>query len=439
MSDHSHKLSLWSAFLININVMFGTGVFINTVNLAKLAGSLGFLSYLFVALLILPLIFSIAALLRRHPSGGFYTYGAKDISPFAGFLSAWAYFTAKLASATLLIHVFSSLLRTIIPSLQIVNPLIFDMIIIGLFTWLNMLNMKTGTNIMYTFFILKVTPILFAVLSGIYLYKFWSIPPHTLLWPGIPSTIPLVLYAFTGFEACCSISRSIDNAEKNAPKAVLYSYLFVVFITIAYQFIFFATVGTTLMAQENFLGAFPTLLHTLFPFSQRLADHMVAIMHIALATSALGGSYGILFSNHWNLYALAQHNHTFFKNALTTLNRHYIPTMCVISEIALCILYLLLTGGNQIPLQQISVLGCTIAYTLSILGMLLVAQKGILIYINHWIVRLALGSCLLLISACIRNFIINGMHSLILFGALLMIGIGMFWWTSSRNNSNQPA
>jgi len=156
-----HKLSFKTALLVNLNVMFGTGIYINTVALAKQAGFFGFLSYLIVALLLIPLIICTGALLRFYPDGGFYAYAAKTIHPFAGFVSAWAYFTGKLASAALLVHVFSSLMTTLIPQLAIINTLFLDSIIICLFAWLNLLHMKTGRTIMYTFMVFKIMPILF--------------------------------------------------------------------------------------------------------------------------------------------------------------------------------------------------------------------------------------------------------------------------------------
>ena len=39
--SETHKLSLTTAILININIMIGVGVFINTTALAKQAGSFG--------------------------------------------------------------------------------------------------------------------------------------------------------------------------------------------------------------------------------------------------------------------------------------------------------------------------------------------------------------------------------------------------------------
>ena len=46
--------------------------------------------YILVGILMLPLILSIAQLLRLHPAGGFYTFAQKEINPFMGFLSGGA-------------------------------------------------------------------------------------------------------------------------------------------------------------------------------------------------------------------------------------------------------------------------------------------------------------------------------------------------------------
>ena len=101
----SHKLSLLSAILINMNIMLGSGIFINTVVLTKQAGSLGALAYLAVAVLLLPLIMAIAQLLHyHHEAGTFYDFG-KSVSPFFGSLSSWSYFTAKLCTCALGVHV----------------------------------------------------------------------------------------------------------------------------------------------------------------------------------------------------------------------------------------------------------------------------------------------------------------------------------------------
>jgi len=425
--SHHHKLSFWTAVLVNLNVMFGAGVFINTVTLTKLAGFFGFLSYVLVALLLVPLIGSIAALLRLYPDGGFYAYASKTIHPLAGFISAWAYFTGKLASAALLVHVFSSLMSSLLGCGN--EYLIFvDSLIIIFFAWLNLLRMKTGQTIMYTFMVFKIMPIVFAIISCLCLYKQWSVPQQTLLWGGIPTTIPLVLFAFTGFEACCSLSGSLQNAEKNGPRVVFLTYCLVVGITIVYQLFFFLAAGTSLMTQGSYLDIFPTLFKALGLDAHLVTRYAVSLLHSVLACACLGGSYGILFSNHWNLYALAKHNHTFFPSVLLRLNAHSIPAACIIVEACLCIFYLYFTQGTVVILQQLSVLGSVLAYTLSVCGLLVLSYQRNL-YFNQFISWLALMSCTLFVGASIRNFYLYGLHALYLFVTLLTLGLFMFFIT----------
>ncbi|MGE0009268.1 MAG: APC family permease [Candidatus Babeliales bacterium] len=434
--SHANKLSLTTAMLICMNVMFGTGVFINTVPLAREAGALGFFSYCLIALLALPLMLSMAAILAYYPSGGFYTYAAATISPFAGFVSAWAYFVGKLASAALLVNVFVTLLKNIFPALAI-NSLLLNSAILILFAWLNLHRAETGRKIMYLFMVLKLMPILFAILSCLYLFNYWSMPPETFLWEGIPATLPLVLYAFIGFEVATSISRNIENARENAPKVILYSYFTVITFTIVYQLFFFLAVGTDLMAQTDFLGAFPALLHKLMPTRPIIAMHAKNLIHLIAATSALGGAYGILFSNHWNLYALAQHKHTWFSKALTRMNKYEIPFWGVILEAVICISYLALAQGKTTVLQQISVFGCLISYAFTIIALLKVYQqeqcKNKDTAHSTLLPWLAILSCLGLSTMCVRNLLIHGPTALYAFFGLIALGIVMFIATKKEH------
>lgn len=428
MNTTQEKLSLWDALLININVMFGTGVLINTINIAQRAGFLGFLSYGTVALIMLPIIASISAVVQKYPEGGFYAYARETIGPWAGFLSAWTYFTGKLASASLLIHIFSTTLRNIIAPLQAMHILGIDLIILFFFLWLNQYNLKTGAKITYTFIFLKLTPVIGAILGCLYLARYWSLPPETLLWSGIPSTIPLVLYAFVGFEAACSLSNKIKDAQINAPKAILYSYAFVVLTTIAYQGLIFATLAKVLLLKESFLAIFPTLFEHLFVYNNVFHKHLLHIIHIAIATSALGGSYGILLSNAWNLHTLAVNDHIIGSSRFKKLNQYGVPFLCIIAEITLCLFYLTLTYGNQIALQQISVLGCTVAYTLSILGLLISSERRALSIIG-------LASCTVLLTTCIYNFFLSDIRYLLIFSSIITFGIIMFITTRQKINT----
>jgi len=430
-----HKLSLSAAIFININIMLGAGIFINTVELAKRAGVLGGFSYVLIGILMLPLVISIAKLITIHPEGGFYTFASKEISPLVGFISAWSFFIAKLASTILMIHTAVLLIQCIIPSLNIINTFTLDIAILSTFIGLNMMNTKIGSSIQTYFMVLKILPILFVITSGLFLINVSNFTLAHVNISGLPSALPLALYAIGGFEAMCALSSRIDNAERNAPLAIFISYATVVLLVCLYQLFFYGSLGDILTQQNNYLSAFPTFLSTLFPAYPTLQQKLQGLLHLAIAFSALGGSYGLLYSNNWNLYFLAKHRHTFFSNLLTTFNQHAIPYVCVLIEGLLGIFYLFITGGNQVWLQQIGVLGAIIAYTSSVVSLIAAKRNRPELPVNIWIPTFGMANCLFLIGTCIRNFMISGIHSLIAFIILFIFGIWMFKSTQEQRST----
>ncbi|PKN03229.1 hypothetical protein CVU75_03325 [Candidatus Dependentiae bacterium HGW-Dependentiae-1] len=428
-------LSLRNAIFININIMLGVGIFINTVELAKYTGMLGGFMYMAVALVMLPLILSMVKLLRLHPAGNFYTFGSKELHPFAGFISTWGYFCAKLASSAIMIHTSVLLLQKLIPLFALLHPFIIDFGILSLFISLNMLNLRTGGAIQTSFLIFKLIPILFIILTGIVLFQGTYLGLEHFIWTGIPAEIPILVYVSMGFEAAISLSNKIENSEKNAPLAVLISYAIVMSIATLFQLMFYGTVGSTLALAQDYRDAFPLFIAQLLPVASLLTTKLLAILYLAIASSALGGSYGLIFSNSWNLYTLAQERHVFFSALLRSLNKHQIPWACVLTEGIICLFFLAITGGAQVQLQQLAVFGTTTAYALCALSLLKAKMNRPYITVPFWIPILGLFSCTLLLGTCIWGFWVKGITALFAFLALLLIGSFMFYYKKTDNTS----
>ena len=312
------KISLTSAILININIMLGAGIFINTSNLAQRAGGLGSFMYLIVGMLMLPLILSIAQLLKKHPAGGFYTFAQSEISPLAGFFSGWSYFTSKLASCMLMIHVSVTLLQSIFPVLSHLPSIFLDFVIICIFSALNLLNIKAGSTIQKMFIGFKTFPIFFVISSGIFLFQKENYSSIHFQLGEITSSLPLVIYAVIGFEAACSLSGKIKDASKNAPRAVLISFAIVITIATLYQTLFYGSLGQQLVICKGHCDIFPAFLHS-FLDDSTYTHKLEGVIHLAIASSTLGAAYGIIFSNCWNLHILAQNKHLWGSHFLKNL------------------------------------------------------------------------------------------------------------------------
>jgi APA family basic amino acid/polyamine antiporter len=408
--------------------MLGAGIFLNTTRLAHYAGWLGFLAYAFVGVLMLPLILTIAELLRRHPTTGFYGFGTAELSPFIGFISTWSYFTSKLGSCTIMIHSSVLFIQEIVPTLKAVSPFVFDTCLITFFLMCNMLNMKTGAAIQKVFIFFKLLPVLFVIICGFLFFNTDSFMATTHSLQEFYTTIPLVLYAIMGFEAACSLSNRIENPEKNAPRAVLTSFGIVITLSILYQLLFYTILGAPLESAQ-YSSAFGLFINNILPQSPLIRMKLLGLMQMGIAISALGGAYGIYFTNSLNLLTLAQKKHIFMSSLFAKLNAQAIPYMCILTEGFLTFLYLALTRGEAMPLQQLSAFGCTITYTLSSLALVAAlwrkpASKSLSI-----IAWLAVCNCLILLASCVNNFMINGVQILCMFVTILIFGTVMYVMT----------
>lgn len=432
MSTTTPKLSLLSAIFININIMLGSGIFINTVILSQQTGPLGPLVYGIVGIIILPLILAFSELMGYYPTGGtFYDFGCA-LHPMVGFINTWSYFIGKLATPAIGIHIFVTLMQKISPFLAGYNALILDTLFVIFFIMLNMFNLRTGRNINYFFIALKLIPILFVMLSALFLFNPINFDMNNLLWSNIPAIVPMVIFAFSGFEASCSLSKQIESPEKNGPRAILISYIIALTILMLYQGSFFGILGSLLSKLGGYQEAFPCLIQQCFPSHENLQWFFKAITLSGIATSALGSSYGVIYSNIWNLYLLAEKKHVVVSSLFIRKNSYGTPFICVIAAGIIILCYQWISGGNQVPLQQISAAGNLSAYTISIFAFLVMCfrnkQKRLLAFLSF-------ASCLLLCSTVVMNAITFGPTALLIFLIINIMGIVMFLTTKSYKNS----
>lgn len=418
------KLSLISAIFINLNVMIGTGIFVNTYLLSARAGAAGFLLYPLVGICMLPLIAITARLLAHYPTGGLYAY-AKEHALYLGFLSCWSYFFAKLASCSLMLFVATTLFQKLIPGAHSIHPIVICLTLLSFFTFLNLLNMKLGLAIHSFFLTAKSIPIFFAIISGIILCDTSGITNDSFVWTGMIINIPLVLYCLAGFETACSLSRNIENSSVNGPKAVYYSFGIIMSLYGLFQGLIYVSTYTSLSSLASYQDIFPTITHKLLS-SEIIANKLSAILIFAIGSSALGGAYGILFSNSWNLYTLAENNHLIGSHMITKLNKHHTPYIAVVAEAIICAMFLLFNQGSQLPLQGTAALGIVIAYTINALAYFLLLKKVGGSRKDFIISGAAFVTCTIFVVNCIVSFFQTGIAPLLLFIGILAAGSCMF-------------
>ena len=424
--NNPHKLSLKEVILINLNIMLGAGIVVNTVPLTKAVGLLGCASYLLAGIFMLPLIHTIATLITIYPTGGFYTY-AKSISPLLAFISCWSYFFGKLASASLILFVSATFIKQLFPALLVnVHVIPLSIVVLTIFIYLNFFNLKTGSKLQQLFFIAKSTPVLFVIISGILILPKTLFAPITVDLFNISNTIPLVLYSLSGFEAACAMSRNMQNPAQNAPKAIYYSFFIIIGIYTVFQFLVSAMLMPNIENLIDYKNTFPYIT-SLLQVSCEFKHSINSFINFVVGFSTLGGAYGIIFSNTWNLYTLAENRHTFVSDLITRLNKHNIPMIAVLIEGFICALFILITNGVQFPLQLTAMLGTTIAYTVSVVSLLLQTNG------SKIIPSMALITCSGLLLSWAFSLSKYGYVSLFLF--IFMTAFGLFMYLFQKYRS----
>ena len=415
-----NRLSLTAAILINLNIMLGSGIFINVILLTQQADALSPLAYPLVGLMIFPLIAAFSILLAQIPGGTFYEIGS-TIHPLAGFISSWGYFIGKLASAALSMHISVTTAQQLIPSLQALSPFFLDALLLVIFVLLTIFNVKTGRPVQYFFFSLKAIALAIGIGIGFAYFEPVHFMYATYPWAHLPSTVPFILFAFAGFEASCSLSKSIENPEKNGPRAIMFSYAIVLTVVTLYQLALYGALGSMIRDLSTFREPFVAILSRMSGSYPHLSSLLLGGALAGIATSALGARYGILYSNIWNLQTLASYKTIPFSKQLTQLNRFYAPVACIFVAAFLMLGYLIGSRGNIVPLQLISASANTLSYSISIAAFLTLCFGTL--KQHRFIALLSVGSCLLLIAATLVNAFTYGAFPYFIYGILIAIGV----------------
>lgn len=422
----SRQLSLASAVLVNLNIIVGSGIFINTVLLARLAGIASALTYVVVGLLILPLMASFACLAHRHAGGSLYSYSV-GLGDYWAFFSVWGYTLTKLASCTVAIHVCASLLSSIIPWLGDVPPLVLDMAVLCIFTTLNGCHAHVGSMLQKIFIVGKMVPIGTVLVVGAW---YMSVSRVAISVPvslaGVITGIPFVLYAFMGFESSAGFSRNIANPERNGWRVIALSFASGVLITTLFQLLLFYSVPA-LGSVASYRDVFPVLL-TSWGVTGVLHTILLFLLHGGIAASAAGVGFGILYANVGNFLELAERN--FLPRWLTYHNESGSPIYCALVESLLVGIYLYVGHASLPFLQQLAAFGATCTYIVSIIALF---KDHCVSTRVRAIATLGLLSCVILLAASVRNFVIMGTLPLVVFVGIHLIGLLLFYIRCCKN------
>jgi len=223
-----NKLGLWTATSLVVGNMIGAGIFLLPAATASFGG-ISLLGWLLSAIgaLFIAHMFSETSKLLPNMDGGPYSYTRHAFGDFPGFLMAWGYWISIWCTNAALTVAFVGALSTFFPALS-ANPVLAvgtGLAAIWLLTWVNNHGIKSTGEVQLVTTILKLTPLVFVAVVGLFFIRWENFIPFNRsgvsTFQAITSASSLTLFAFLGVECATIPACSIDNPEKNVPRATM--------------------------------------------------------------------------------------------------------------------------------------------------------------------------------------------------------------------------
>ena len=247
-------VGFWGTSLFQLNGMIGSGIFALPAVLVAAVGSFAPVLMLIGGLIFLPLVLVFAWLAARFDgTGGPILYGKTAFGSFAGFQAGWGRFASGMVAMAANTHVMVAYFAAIFPVLE--NEMLATattVIVILLFTAINLFSMRGSVNTLGGLTVLKLAPLAILIAAAVF-GQFTS--PGIVLpqFSQVETVVLLLFYAFIGFEGVTVPAGEIRDPKRDIPR-VLVTVL--AGVTVLYAVIIWAylTIGPEPGANENALA-----------------------------------------------------------------------------------------------------------------------------------------------------------------------------------------
>ena len=393
------KIPFFTAIFMSVNIMVGVGLYSGSDVITAIAGNASFLAWSVVALLYLPMVYSIAQLARLIPGGGgFYRYACQALGEKIGFMSGWLYYLSYLLAASTVIIAFRRIIGTMFPNVSLFqNHILFLGCVVFIIMLLNLIRLTAIGKIQKFLTVAKITPVLAViVLMPFFIKTDFSIPAVDMRNLFSSSALTMALFGFLGFEFACNLSNQIQGGAKATAKVVLAAFGITATIFTIFHFGLLHIMGAEGLATYKAAG-FAPFVGILFPAFQ---TPLVWLISIAITLSYFNSSNGILTLGVALLHSVAEDGKIYYSNMLTKLNSEGRPWVVIAINALLIFLF-----GTLIPNMSLLANSCAFGVVISIaiaLLSLLIIQLRNKSYLGIPITLIALGIALFLVITRIQ-------------------------------------
>jgi basic amino acid/polyamine antiporter, APA family len=223
----------WSLSALMVNAIIGSGIFGLPSIVTQLLGTFGPWAYLAAAAGIGVVAACFAEVSSQFSeAGGPYLYARVAYGQFAGIQIAWLAWLVRLTSGAANANIFVQYLGGFLPSVQWrLRRGIVLLLLIGGLAAINTVGVKAGARLSSFLAAAKIVPLVIFIVAGLLLLNHAGATHVAAVAPAVPglkawlSTVLLIIFALSGFEAALIPMGEARDVRHDAPFAIFFSLL----------------------------------------------------------------------------------------------------------------------------------------------------------------------------------------------------------------------
>ena len=359
------KISPFSAFLLGVDGMVGSAIFLLPGSLYSKAGNslIGILLVSGISALLLALCYA-ALSSETKQNGAAWLYAYKEFGRFAGFEVGFFTWFQGVITITTEIAAFLTSLKLFIPQLS--DKLVYDIAGIAIVLVIAIIGLmgdrvsSIADNIA-TF--LKIGVLLIFVLAGIwFIHRINFVSNAHYSFHSVNNAFSNAFYMFTGFAFLPVAAAQMRNPRKNLPRELLAVIISVTLLYIATVVVAIGTVG-------------PSIAHSSLPLAIAFAKHFGNLGKIIITVGTVGSVLGVAISLSYSTPYVASslaNEHQLLPQFFGKKSKSGAPYVAIIITAGLCAL-LILSGG------YLFLVPCTI-----IISLVQYFSTSLVMFVKQW-------------------------------------------------------
>lgn len=291
LAKDASRIGLFAATFLVTSNMLGSGVYMLPASLAGIGGiSLIGWGVALIGVIALALVF--AKLATLIPKGaGPYAYAKEAFGEFVGYQTNFVYSLANWIALVSMLTIIVGYLGNIFPVFNnLVVSAATQIVIIWLFTALNIRGAKMVSYVQSTAFLLALFPLLFVSVIGWHWFDSktfmdgWNVS-HQSATTAVNSSFNNIMWAFIGVESACVSAAVVDNPKRNIPLATILGVLIASTIYISTCTVMMGIIPNHQLASSSapFADALAIMFHS------KMAGVVMSVIAIIDVSGAMAG------------------------------------------------------------------------------------------------------------------------------------------------------